>query len=68
MADQVAQVLKTEKDRKAVDSQFARAIETIDNLKKEGILAPTKYRLPLNDTVGRHAARGTTKAVDSTSA
>jgi MoaA/NifB/PqqE/SkfB family radical SAM enzyme len=57
IADQVSNILKSEKDRKAADSQFARAIEAIDKLKKDGVLARTRYTLPPNDTVGRHVAR-----------
>lgn len=58
LTEQLAQILDTEDDRKKNDSNFSKAVETIESLKRIGILERTRYKLPLADTVGRYVPGG----------
>lgn len=62
LTDQLAQVLAAESNRNKNEHNLSKAIEAIDSLKRQGILEPTKYKLPLADTLGRHTHGGRGRA------
>ena len=62
LTDQLAQVMNAENKKNETDLNFSKAIETIDSLKRQGILEPTKYKLPLADTLGRCVQGGRLRA------
>lgn len=58
LTDQLAKILDAENKKNKNEHNISKAIETIDSLKRQGILEPTKYKLPLADTLGRHVQGG----------
>ena len=57
ISDEFQKTIDREYNKQLRDTQFARALSTIDFLKRQGILGPTKYTLPLTDTIGRNISQ-----------
>ena len=54
-----------ENGKQSQDPQFARTLSTIDELKRQGILSPTRYKLPMTDTIGRQLSQTQTSEADN---
>lgn len=53
ITDRFEKTMDFENGKQSRDPQFARTLSTIDELKRQGILSPTRYTLPMTDTIGR---------------
>lgn len=63
--DQFENVMELERGRQSQDPYFARTLSTIDDLKRKGILNPTRYKLPLTDTIGRQFSQARTSQTEN---
>jgi hypothetical protein len=65
ITERFEKTIDVETDKHAQDPDFARMLSTIHQLKRQGILPPTRYTLPLTDTIGRQLSQAQTSQADN---
>ena len=58
LSKKVKDTVKAEGRRASKDPRIAEVLETIDQLKRSGVIQKKSYRFPPPDTIGRHMTGG----------